>query len=67
MGILTSLPYPTPDRASVMKSHIETARQFMPRARAMAAALGIAWPEPFEEATLRHLQREFGGEFDVSW
>ena len=67
MSILTGLPYPTPDHASVVQAHLETARRFMPRARAVAAALGIAWPEPFEQATLHHLRKAFGREFDVSW
>jgi hypothetical protein len=67
MSILTSLPYPAPSRASVVAAHLETARQFMPRARAFAAALSSEWPIQFEEATLQHLRNELGSEFDVSW
>lgn len=67
MQVLTSLPFPKPERTSIIEAHLATARAFMPRARALAAKLDIPWPQPFEEATLRHLRRVFGGEFEVSW
>ncbi len=67
MQVLTSLPFPKPERTSIIEAHLATARAFMPRARSMAARLDIPWPQPFEEATLRHLRRVFGAEFEVSW
>jgi len=67
MEILLGLPYPGPERASVVEAHLRTAQAFMPRAQTMAAALDIPWPQRFEEATLRHLRKAFGEEFDVSW
>jgi hypothetical protein len=67
MQVLLSLPFPEPERKSIIEAHLATARAFMPRARAMAQKLDIPWPQPFEDATLRNLQRQFGEEFDVSW
>jgi Nucleotidyltransferase domain len=67
MQVLLSLPFPEPERTSIIEAHLATARAFMPRARAMATKLDIPWPQSFEDATLRNLQRQFGEEFDVSW
>jgi Nucleotidyltransferase domain len=67
MDVLQALPYPRPDRASVIEAHMAIARQFFPRARTLAAKLAIAWPEEFETATHRHLKKAFGGESDESW
>jgi predicted nucleotidyltransferase len=67
MQVLTGLPFPRPERTAIIEAHLATARAFMPRARALAAKLDIPWPQTFEEATLRHLRRRFGEEFDVSW
>jgi hypothetical protein len=67
MRVLTDLPFPKPERRSIIEAHFATARAFMPRARVMAAKLDIPWPNTFEKATLRHLRRRFGEEFDVSW
>lgn len=44
MAMLRSLPYPGPDRAALIEANLAVARQFMPRARAMAKRLDIAWP-----------------------
>jgi hypothetical protein len=67
MAILNSLPFPGPDRGAVVDAHFAIAQAFFPRARALSARTGVAWPEAFEAATLQHLRRTFGSERDVSW
>jgi predicted nucleotidyltransferase len=67
MEALRALPFPKPERGAVIDAHFAIARQFFPRARALASRLGIAWPDEFEAATRRHLQTAFGAENDVSW
>ena len=67
MAILDSLPFPGPQRSAVIDAHFAIARAFFPRARALSARLGLAWPEPFEAATLEHLRRAFANERDVAW
>lgn len=64
MDELLALPYPSPVREEVLEAHWALARTFFPRARALADRLGIAWPEAFEQATKRHLQRSFGAEME---
>lgn len=67
MAVLLALPCPKPDRDEVIAAHIEIARQFFPRARVLSATLGIDWPEAFETAARRTLQRQFGNEYDFDW
>lgn len=67
MQALESLPFPRPIRSEVIHAHIAVARDFFPRARALASRLGMAWPEEFEAATRRVLERHLGQEADVSW
>lgn len=57
MAILTSLPSPTATRDSVLAANNAVARVFMPRAKALAAKLGIDWPQAFEDATRAVLTR----------
>lgn len=63
MQLLESLPYPGPDRDALIAANLAIAREFMPRARAMADRLGIAWPEAFEAATRKRVQETLG----VGW
>ena len=65
MQLLASLPYPGPEREALIEANFAIARQFMPRARAMARRLGIAWPDEFEAATRRHLVASLG--VDKNW
>jgi predicted nucleotidyltransferase len=51
MAILTGLPSPTANRDSVLSANNAVAHVFFPRAKALAAKLGIAWPQAFEDAT----------------
>lgn len=66
MALLAALPVAHPNRESVVKSQLATARLFMPRAKALAAKLGIEWPHAFEAATLRVLTRALPA-FRVDW
>jgi predicted nucleotidyltransferase len=50
---LHELPPLTPTRESVVGMHLALARVFLPRARALAEARGIPWPDDFERA-VRH-------------
>ncbi|MDB5535925.1 MAG: hypothetical protein JWP26_388 [Devosia sp.] len=67
MQLLASLPYPGPQREALIEANFEIARQFMPRARAMAKRLDIAWPEEFEAATRRRLSLTLGEAAGRAW
>jgi predicted nucleotidyltransferase len=67
MALLKSLPYPRPERDAVIEANFAIAREFMPRARAMAERLGIVWPEAFEAATRRRLVLTLGDEAGRAW
>lgn len=60
MQMLTALPYPGPQRDDLIAANLAVARQFMPRARAMAQRLDIAWPDAFEAATRARLAQTLG-------
>lgn len=62
MAELEALPYPGPTRSEVLEAHSALAKSFFPRARRLAAELGLPWPDAFEDATRKHLQRAFGVE-----
>jgi predicted nucleotidyltransferase len=67
MELLRSLPYPQPEKDAVIEANFAMARAFMPRARAMAQRLGIAWPDAFEAATRRHLAATLGEHAGRVW
>lgn len=67
MEVLQALPFPSPTRAELIDANLALARQFFPRARALASRIGLAWPERFEAATRRVLERQLGHEADISW
>jgi Nucleotidyltransferase domain len=67
MAVLNALPTPAADRDELIAANFAIAREFFPRARALAKELDIEWPEAFEEATCRNLTQHFGDEFDVRW
>lgn len=62
MALLAALPYPQPDRDSVIAAHLDLAHAFLPRARALAQRYGVVWPEHFEAMTRRHLATVLGVE-----
>jgi len=59
-AMLTTLPYPGPERAPVIAAHVALARIFLPRASALHARLGLDWPEAFLAATARRLKATLG-------
>lgn len=67
MALLKSLPYPGPEREALIEANFAIAREFMPRARAMAKRLDIVWPEAFEAATRRRLAAMVGEEAGRAW
>ena len=54
---LSALPAIAADRASVIAGTAAFARLFLPRARRLAAEIGMDWPTEFEDATRRHLMK----------
>ncbi|MEM7523107.1 MAG: aminoglycoside 6-adenylyltransferase [Pseudomonadota bacterium] len=60
MALLMSLPPPTPDRDQVIAAHMALAHAFFPRARRLAAAVGVEWPEAFEAAARKRLTADLG-------
>lgn len=66
-ALLASLPFPQPQRDQVIAANFQIARQFFPRARALATKLGIAWPDAFEAATRKKLAAEFGPQHQAGW
>ncbi len=60
MAVLAALPSPAPNRGSLLAAHAAVAREFLPRARAVAARAGVVWPEAFERATEAYLARALG-------
>ncbi len=55
--LLATLPVPEATRDSVIAAHLAYAGAYLPRARRLAVAWGVTWPEAFEAATWAHLAR----------
>lgn len=55
--LLMSMPPPVPERAALIEAHLAYAQAYLPRARAMADRLGVEWPNRFEAATWRRLNK----------
>jgi hypothetical protein len=58
--VLQSIPRPGPTREGILASHLATAAEYLPRARALVAATGGDWPEAFESATEAYLFEHLG-------
>lgn len=67
MAVLRALPYPSLDQAALIDANLAIARQFMPRARALAQHLDIPWPDDFEAATRRRLALTLGDAVAQGW
>ena len=67
MAVLRALPYPPLEREALIEANLAIARQFMPRARALAKQLDIAWPDAFEAATRRRLASTLGDAVAQGW
>jgi hypothetical protein len=63
--VLEGLPYPGPNPDELIAADVAIARAFFPRARRLAAQVGLEWPEAFEAATKKRVQSVFGPDF--SW
>ncbi len=57
---LEGLPPAAANRQSVIDGSAALAAIFLPRARRLAAAIGMSWPSAFEAATRRHLLATLG-------
>ncbi|MBU1305941.1 MAG: nucleotidyltransferase domain-containing protein [Alphaproteobacteria bacterium] len=66
MAVLRALPYPPLEQAALINANLAIARQFMPRARALAEQSGIPWPADFEAATRRRLNATLGPD-TIAW
>ncbi len=54
---LAAIPPQAATRAGVIEPNLAIAAVFLPRARRLAARIGMEWPTEFESATRRHLKR----------
>lgn len=61
MAVLAAVPLPQLTADSAIEANLALARVFMPRAKALCAALAVEWPTAFETATRRNLQRALPG------
>jgi hypothetical protein len=52
-----TVPPQAATREGVLAANAAFARIFLPRAKRLAAEIGMDWPERFEQATRRHLQK----------
>ena len=57
---LRALPALVAERSSIIAGQAAFARLFLPRARRLAAEIGMEWPSAFEDATRRHLLKSLG-------
>ncbi len=64
VALVYGLPYPGPQLDEILAANMAIAKAFFPRARALSARLGIAWPEAFETATRRNLRSRLGDDYD---
>jgi hypothetical protein len=49
-----------PTREGIVAGNLEVAAIFLPRARRLAAQIGMEWPQAFEDATRASLNRRLG-------
>jgi len=59
-ALMLSLPPPIPERAPLIAAYLAYAEAFLPSARRLAKREGIAWPDPFEQATWAYLNETLG-------
>lgn len=59
-NFINLIPPVAPTRESVVEAHLAVAAAFLPRARKLAQTWDIDWPQAFEDATWKYLQREVG-------
>ncbi|UWQ20919.1 nucleotidyltransferase domain-containing protein [Jannaschia sp. W003] len=59
-ALVAALPVPAAEREAIVAANLAFARAYLPRARRLAAARGVAWPERLEAATWAVLERSPG-------
>lgn len=59
-AVLMAMPAPVPEREGMIAAHLAYAGAYLPRARKRALALGVEWPERFEEVTWARLHDTLG-------
>ena len=59
-AVLTALPPALPTRDGMITAQMAYAAEYLPRARKMAATLGVEWPARFEEVTWAKLHETLG-------
>ena len=60
--LLQSLPAVAAERESIVRCQMAIAQLFLPRARAFAERIGMAWPVALEEASRAHLKSQLNFE-----
>ncbi|MYA15356.1 MAG: hypothetical protein F4089_09855 [Gammaproteobacteria bacterium] len=60
VAVLKALPPLEATWPAVFASTTAISREFLPRARRLAAELGATWPEQFERVTRTHVQKQIG-------
>jgi hypothetical protein len=60
MAVLDAIAFPQASFADVLVAHQALADAFLPRARALADRIGLAWPRDLAEATRARLARDLG-------
>lgn len=58
--VLGAVPTSAQSRDALLAAHLELARAFLGTARALAASLGVEWPEELEVAARNHVRDVFG-------
>jgi predicted nucleotidyltransferase len=58
--LVQSLPAVAAERDSLVRSQTAISQLFLPRARALAARIGMSWPVALEEASRAHLKTQLG-------
>ena len=59
-ALVAGLPAPEANREAMIAAHMACAAAYLPRARRMARARGLDWPEEFEAVTWAKLDEELG-------
>jgi hypothetical protein len=67
IAVLEALPYPGPERNALVEGQLAVARVFFPRAKRLAAELGMAWPGVFERSAQAHLANAIGRDAETLW
>ena len=67
LAVLAAIPLADLSNAAAIAANLALARAFFPRAKALYAQLGLAWPTAFEAATRAHLCRNLPASSQPNW